>query len=148
MLTHNTPIRINAPRETSLADSPRTGLKSPVIAPPRYVVTKIFRQNIPIVNMTSEGTDSEEAKERSVHSRDIKEGDADPQMHLIRAIADFKGAEETELDALYPTIDHLVEYMYSNPPSPAAQTELTFVYEGFRVTLFQDGTAIFQEKPE
>lgn len=97
--------------------------------------------------MTSEDTDSEEAKERSVHTRDLKEGEADPQMHLIRATADFKGVEDPELDPLYPTIDHLVEYMYSNPPSPEAQTELTFVYEGFRITLFQDGTAVFQEKP-
>lgn len=98
--------------------------------------------------MTSEDDESEEAKERPVRTRDPREGGADPQMHPIRATANFKGVEDAELDPLYPTIDHLVEYMYSNPPSPAAQTELTFVYEAFRITLFQDWTAVFQEKPE
>lgn len=98
--------------------------------------------------MDTKNTKSEKAKEQSVHKRDIKEGDAEPQMELLQAIADFKGVDESDLDPFYSTVDHLVEYMYSNPPSPEAQTELTFVYEGFRITLFHEGTAIFQEKPE
>lgn len=97
--------------------------------------------------MPSEDEESEMAKKRSVHTRDLREGDTDPQMQLLRAVADFRGREESDLETLYPTIDSLVEQLYSEPPSPRAQTELTFVYEGFRITLFQDGTAVFQECP-
>ena len=97
--------------------------------------------------MASKETDDAEAKEGSVHTLNITEGDADPNLQFIREIANLKGEEETELGALYPTIDHMIEHLYSNPPSSHAQTELTFVYEGFRITLYQDGTAVFQEDP-
>lgn len=97
--------------------------------------------------MASKEADDKAAKERSVHTTSITEGSANPQMQFIREIANLKGVEETELGSLYPTIDDMVERLYSDPPSSLAQTELTFVYEGFRITLYQDGTAVFQEDP-
>lgn len=97
--------------------------------------------------MASEEMDATGAKERSVHTVDLTEGDTDPQLHLVHAVADITGVEETRLEALYPTIDGMVDQLYSDPPSARAQAELTFVYEGFRITLFQDGTAVFQQQP-
>lgn len=38
--------------------------------------------------------------------------------------------------------DHADE-IFSNPPAPEAQIRITFSYEGYRVTVEQDGTAKF-----
>lgn len=98
--------------------------------------------------MASKERDDGVAKERSVHTGNLTEGNADPNLQFVREVANLKGVEETDLDALYPTIDDMVEQLYSNPPSSHAQSELTFIYEGYRITLFQDGTAVFQESPD
>lgn len=41
---------------------------------------------------------------------------------------------------LWETIDHVVDHIFSDPPSPDAQVQVTFTYEGYRITVEQDGT--------
>lgn len=67
----------------------------------------------------------------------------EPTIDVAEAIADLKGVQPAELDPLYSTIDHVIENLYSDPPSPEAQVQITFTYEGYRITMHQDGTAKF-----
>lgn len=97
-----------------------------------------------------ENTDDQNNKSAFVSHRNIREGESRPQVALARALADLKGVETTELSQLYPCIDHLVDQLFESPPSPEAKTELTFSYEGFRITIYQDGHTVFQslENPQ
>jgi len=44
---------------------------------------------------------------------------------------------------LYDTVDRLLAHMLGNPPAPKAQVETVSTYEGYQITLMQDGTAEF-----
>jgi hypothetical protein len=64
--------------------------------------------------------------------------DPDPQTaehDLLEIIADLEGCAIDELPSFYTEADHFVEILFENPPSPAAQMEITFSYAGYRVTM-------------
>lgn len=75
------------------------------------------------------------------------ESDSDdaPEIDVAQIVADLEGKEATEISALYDTIDHLVEHLFSNPPPIEAQAQLEFTYEGYRILLLQDGHATFMK---
>jgi hypothetical protein len=58
---------------------------------------------------------------------------------LVELIAERNGTQIDQLPPLYTQIDHMVEQLFKNPPSPEAQVELSFSYCGSRVTLTQEG---------
>lgn len=68
---------------------------------------------------------------------------ADPNVEVVSAIADLEDVPIEELPPLYGCIDHVLEHLYSNPPSDAANAEISFTYCGYRVTTKQDGRAWF-----
>lgn len=94
-------------------------------------------------NLSDDSSD-EEKKAGRVYHRNIREGESNPQTALARALADLKGVEVTDLKQLYACIDHLVEQLFQSPPPADANAELTFSYEGYRITVFQDGHTVFQ----
>lgn len=69
--------------------------------------------------------------------------DTDPTYEIVDAIASFEGLDPDELPSFYDTVDHLVEHVFTNPPKPEAQIRLEFTYAGYRITLEQDGSAVF-----
>ena len=74
----------------------------------------------------------------------VDPGDDDmPEIDIAQIVAELEGKEATDLSALYDTIDHLVEHLFSNPPPIEAQAQLEFTYEGYRILLLQDGMATF-----
>lgn len=67
---------------------------------------------------------------------------------MIEVIAELEGRESSDLSALYGTIDHVIDRLFSEPPSPEAQAQLEFTYEGYRIVLNQDGHATFMKIAE
>lgn len=82
-----------------------------------------------------------------VHHRTlIGDSTGAPTAQLVRIIADLKGVDDDDLDQLYSWVDSLVTDLYSSPPPAAAQATVEFTYEGYRVTLYQDGHAVFTDR--
>lgn len=75
---------------------------------------------------------------------DVEE--ADPNVSVARTVAELEDVDTGELTPLYDCIDHVLEHLFSNPPVPAAETEVTFSYEGYRITVEQDGSAVFRKQ--
>lgn len=68
-----------------------------------------------------------------------------PAVEVAEAVADIKGVDEAELTPTWTCIDDILDNLFSDPPAPEAQAQITFTYEGFRVTVEQDGSAKFVE---
>lgn len=66
-----------------------------------------------------------------------------PNVDITEQVAELKGVDSDELSPLYDSIDHVVDNIFSSPPDPEADVEVSFSYEGFRITVSQDGTATF-----
>lgn len=91
----------------------------------------------------NDSDDSVSETEANVHHRSIFEDpDEDPTAELVTVVAELKGVEQDELDPLYSWADSLISDLYSEPPPPKAQALIEFTYEGYRITLYQDGQAV------
>lgn len=70
--------------------------------------------------------------------------DADsPAIEVAEIVADIEGKDATDLSAMYDCVDHVLDNVFSNPPAPQAQMEVEFSYEGYRITVEQNGNAKF-----
>jgi len=87
----------------------------------------------------AEDGDSDDAYE-TVYDTDQDQ----PNVDVTETIAELKGVESDELSPLYDAIDHVIDNVFSNPPEPAAAVEVSFSYEGFRITIQQNGHARFR----
>lgn len=67
-----------------------------------------------------------------------------PNVDVTETVADLKETESDELSPLYGCIDHLIDNLFSDPPDPEADVEVSFNYEGFRITINQNGEATFR----
>ncbi|ELY40062.1 HalOD1 output domain-containing protein [Natronorubrum tibetense] len=68
-----------------------------------------------------------------------------PEIRLVEIVADLESVPETELDPIYNCIDEVVDSLLSSPPSPTANAELEFTYEGYRIHVQQGGAAVFRD---
>lgn len=80
-----------------------------------------------------------------VVERTFDPAQADPTMDVTETVAELSGRDSDELTPLYGCIDDVAEHVYTNPPDPEAEIAVSFNYEGFRITLYQDGRATFRE---
>jgi len=67
----------------------------------------------------------------------------EPVVQVAEIVADLEDKETDELTTTYNHLDHVLQSLFTNPPVPEAQVEMTFSYEGYRITVEQDGTAQF-----
>jgi len=82
-----------------------------------------------------------------VHHRSIFDKSAkEPSTELVTIVAELNGVEQDELDPLYSWTDGLINSLYSSPPPAEAQAVVEFTYEGYRITLYQDGQAVFMSR--
>ncbi len=88
-------------------------------------------------------SDTTDERERSIIRRQFDPGETTPETAVVETIAELKDTDQQKLSPLYSTVDHLLEHMFDNPPAPEAQVQITVTYEGYRITLSQDGTAEF-----
>lgn len=81
--------------------------------------------------------------EEAVH-RTFDRDREDPMYAVTETVAELKGVESDRLEPLYGCLDHVVDHIFSDPPDEEADLRVTFSYEGFRVTIDQDGHATFR----
>ena len=67
----------------------------------------------------------------------------DPNVAVVESVAELERVSIDELSSLYDTVDHILDNIFSSPPSPTAQVQISFSYEGYRITINQDGSATF-----
>jgi hypothetical protein len=81
-------------------------------------------------------------RERIVH-RELATDAGDPSVQVAEVIAELEDVDPTDLTDTHSCIDDVLANIFSNPPSPDAQMQVTFSYEGYRVTVEQNGNAKF-----
>lgn len=85
--------------------------------------------------------------ETGVHHRSLFEVEEHaPATELVNVVAELKAVDTTDLEPLYNWADDLISDLYSSPPPAAAQSVVEFSYEGYRITLHQDGHAVFMNR--
>ena len=78
------------------------------------------------------------------HSDEIiyREIDTDrdtPAVGVAEMVSELEGVPHQELTTMYEHLDHLLAELFSAPPVAEAQVEVEFTYEGYRITVGQDG---------
>lgn len=84
-----------------------------------------------------------EDPERDVVRRQLEKDGENPAVQVSEIVAALKGAHVREMGTIYDCVDDVLDRVFSNPPSPGAEVEVNFTYEGYRVTVEQNGTATF-----
>lgn len=79
-----------------------------------------------------------------VYYRTFPPDESNMNMRLVETVASLKGVDETDLAALYPRIRDLADSLCTSPPFRDAHVQIEFTYENYRITLFQDGHAVFR----
>lgn len=69
-----------------------------------------------------------------------------PTVDITETVAELRDVESDELSPLYDSIDHVVDNIFSEPPRPEADVEVSFNYEGYRIAVRQDGHATFRPR--
>lgn len=72
--------------------------------------------------------------------------DREPSVQVVEIIAELEGKELVEMTPAYHHLGDVLEEIFSNPPVQEAEVEITFSYEGYRITIKQDGSAHFIKK--
>ncbi|WP_415383470.1 HalOD1 output domain-containing protein [Halosimplex sp. TS25] len=86
---------------------------------------------------------TEQSEEASIVHRQFDTDQDDPATAVAEAVADMENCESTDLATMYEHVDHVIDHLFSNPPSPEAQIQVEFTYESYRITVDQDGSARF-----
>lgn len=81
--------------------------------------------------------------ESKIVHRDLESDVDNPAVAVAEAIAEIEGTEADELTTTYDCIDGTLNELFSTPPSQDAQLTVTFTYEGYRITVEQNGSAKF-----
>lgn len=84
-------------------------------------------------------------RERNVVHRELDTDRENPAVQVAEVVAELEDKQPEELTTTYDCLDHVIDNIFSDPPSPEADLQITFSYEGYRVTVEQDGTTRFAE---
>lgn len=79
----------------------------------------------------------------SIIHRTLDTEQRDPVVQVAEIVAAIEGKDIDELTTTYEKLDHLLTNVFTDPPKPEAQVTVTFSYEGYRITVEQDGSAQF-----
>jgi hypothetical protein len=98
--------------------------------------------------MSKKGSDHGDEDEMAATHWEFDVDTEIPEVNVVEVIAELEDRDSSDLSEIYDTIDHLIEKLFSEPPSAEAQAVLQFSYEGYRITLNQDGYATFMKISE
>ena len=77
--------------------------------------------------------------EEIVH-RELETDRDTPVVGIAEIVSDLEDVSHQELKTTYEHLDHILEELFGNPPVPEAQVQVRFTYEGYRITVEQDGS--------
>lgn len=83
--------------------------------------------------------------ERPIVRRRLDTDAPEPAAEVAEAVADIEDVETTELPNMWACTDNVLDHLFSDPPSPDAQMRVMFNYDGYRISVDQDGSAEFRE---
>lgn len=86
--------------------------------------------------------------EYMTYRREVTPDPEDGFHELLHAVADLEGCDVEALPPLYDRVDHLVENLFEDPPTPKAQAEVQFTYYDYRITLDQLGHVSLRKQHE
>lgn len=66
--------------------------------------------------------------------------DREPTVQVVEIIAELEGRQMAEMTPAYNHLGTALEQIFADPPVPDAEVEITFNYEGYRITIEQDGS--------
>lgn len=87
----------------------------------------------------------QQPEETVTHTEFTTTDDGDPQVTVAKVVAELEEKQTSELTPVYDAIDHFVSNLFSDPPPATAQAQIEFTYEGYRITIHQDGMATFRK---
>lgn len=85
----------------------------------------------------------DETPNDEIIQRQLQTNEEEPAVQVAKIVAELEGATADRLEPTYIQIDHMLDHLFSNPPASEAQVEITFTYEGYRITVEQSGRAQF-----
>lgn len=77
--------------------------------------------------------------DRSVVRRQLSTDEGNPGPRIAAIVADLEDREMTEMATMYDCVDGILEHLFSDPPAEEARMRVEFSYEGYRITVEQDG---------
>jgi hypothetical protein len=86
-----------------------------------------------------------DAPDEEIVRRQLDTEREEPVVTIAELVAELEGVRHDELKTTYEHSDHILGEIFATPPVPEAQVEITFTYEGYRITVEQDGSAQFVE---
>lgn len=90
----------------------------------------------------------ESGDDARMHHRKLTPDAETANRRLLRLLANVENCEVNDLPPLYGQIDHMVEYLFTDPPPGDAQAELAFSYHGYRIELDQTGNVSLMKLAE
>jgi hypothetical protein len=84
-----------------------------------------------------------DSPEREIIHRELDTEAEEPAIQIVEVVADIDDKDVAEMTSMWNCTDHVLDHLFSNPPSPEAQMRVEFSYENYRITVEQDGTAEF-----
>ncbi|MDS0296390.1 HalOD1 output domain-containing protein [Halogeometricum luteum] len=85
----------------------------------------------------------DETPDDAIVQRQLQTSAGEPAVQVAEIVAELEGTAADRLDPTYLHVGHILDHLFSNPPAPEAQVEITFTYEGYRITVGQSGRAQF-----
>ncbi|WP_232687479.1 HalOD1 output domain-containing protein [Halobacterium zhouii] len=84
-----------------------------------------------------------EARDEEVFHHELETSRNEPSVQIAEIVASHEDTNEESLTPVYNQIDHVISHIFSDPPDPSAEVEVTFSYEQYRITVEQNGEATF-----
>jgi len=75
--------------------------------------------------------------------RKLETDKEEPVAQVVEVVAELEGKRQEDLLPGYKQVDHILDHVFSDPPVQEAQVKITFSYEGYRITVEQNGKAQF-----
>lgn len=82
-------------------------------------------------------------QERSIIYRNFDTDSENAGIEVVMTVAEIEGKDATDLPQLHNHLDGVLDNIFCDPPSPESQTEIAFSYCNYRITVQQNGHALF-----
>lgn len=82
-------------------------------------------------------------QEHSIIYRNLDTDAENAGIGVVMTVAEIEGKDATDLPQLHNHLDGVLDNIFGDPPSPESKIEITFSYDTYRVTIQQNGHAMF-----
>lgn len=81
--------------------------------------------------------------EQSIVRRRLPTDEGNPGVLIAETVAEIEDREMTEMTTMYGCVDGVLDHLFADPPAAEAQIRVEFSYEGYRISIEQDGLVEF-----